>query len=200
MRIRYTNTTLSVRLHDGRQQRDRVGVVVAAHERRNANHRQAPVLQLRVTLAGESLRRQLGGEAERVPQERDLARRAAGHVVRLHGRLAQELQDANDAEDLELAVLRRGVPRGVAHAAQALEGDALRGGDVAREQGAARRGPRPAGDSRHGNARVLELSSAVPGEGLSRRDLGEAHRVEDLAAGLDTDTLHVGDAHTRGHR
>ena len=152
--------------------------------------------------------------------------------MRLHGRLAQKLKDANDAEDLELAVLRRGVPRGVANAAQALEGDTLGRGDVAREQGAARRGPRPAGDGRlsegwcecdwqnygraaapllasaspssrvlreqwiqawwcahHGNARVLELSSAVPGEGLSGGNLGEAHRVEDLAAGLDTHTL-----------
>jgi len=187
-------------LHAGRQERDGVGDEVARHERGDADHREAPVLQLGIALASQRLRRQLRGEAQRIPEQRDLARRATRHVVRLHRGLAQQLKNADDAQDLELAVLRDGVPRGVAHAAQALECDALRRRQVAREERAARGHPRPARDGRHRDARVLELSSAVPGEGLSGGNLGEAQRVEDLAAGLDAHTLHVSDAHAQRRR
>merc|ERR1719198_2874943 len=147
-------------------QRDRVGDEVARDERRNADHREAAVLELGRALARQLLRRELGREAERVPEQRDLAGRAARHVVRLHRRLAQQLQDANHAQDLELAVLRHSVPRGVARRRQAGEGDALRRREVAREGRAARRDVAPARRGRHGDAPVLELSGAVPGERL----------------------------------
>ena len=71
---------------------------------------------------------------------------AVHHVVRLDCRLAEDLEQPHDAEDLRLAVLRRRVPRGVSVAAEGLEGDALLHRDVAREERAARRDPRPASD------------------------------------------------------
>jgi len=101
----------------------------------------------------------------------------------------------NHAEDLELARLGHRRPRGVAVAAERLEGDALLHRQVPREQGTARRDPRPASDGSHRDARVLQLSGAVPGEGLGGRNLREAHRVKDLAAGLGASALHIGDAH-----
>ena len=116
---------------------------------------------------------------------------AVHHVVRLDCRLAEDLEQPHDAEDLRLAVLRRRVPRGVSVAAEGLEGDALLHRDVAREERAARRDPRPAGDSRHRNARVLQLGGAEPGEGLLRGEarVGEAKGVEDLAASLGASAL-----------
>ena len=145
----------------------------------------APVLELGSALARQGLRRERLGEAQRIPQERDLAGRAARHhVVGLDGRLTEQLEDANDAEDLELAALRHGVPRSVARATERLEGDTLVNRKVAREKGAARRNPRPASGSSHGDARVLELASAEPGERLIATQGGEAPRVEHLPAGL----------------
>mmetsp|Transcript_55856 Transcript_55856/g.153598 ORF Transcript_55856/g.153598 Transcript_55856/m.153598 type:complete len:225 (-) Transcript_55856:27-701(-) len=182
-----------------RQQRDRVRDEVRGDERHHTDHREAAVLQLGRALAGKRLRRQTLGETKRIPQQRDLARRATHHVVRLDRRLTQPLEDADDADDLELASIRHSIPRRVAiRAAQAGESDALLDGQVAREQRATRRNPRPAGDGSHGDARVLQLSRAVPGEGLLRGNLGEANGVEHLAARLRASALHVGDAHLQG--
>ena len=95
------------RLALGGEQRDRIRDEVRRDERHDADHRKAAVLELGGALASERLLRERLGEAKRVPEERDLARGAARHVVRLDRRLAEELQDANDAKDLELAVGRR---------------------------------------------------------------------------------------------
>merc|ERR1719331_751447 len=57
-----------------RQQRHRARDVVGRDERHDANHGEAAVLELGSALAGESLRRELGREAQWIPQERDLAR------------------------------------------------------------------------------------------------------------------------------
>jgi len=124
------------------------------------------VLKLADSLLRQRLGREARGEAERVPQQRDLARGAASHVVRLDGRLLKELEDADDAENLELARFRHGVPRGVALAAERLEGDALLDREVAREERAARRHPRPAGDSglrQRARARVSTTAAGARG-------------------------------------
>ena len=111
-----------------------------------------------------------------------------------------DVADANDADDLELARIGHGVPRGVAVAAQRLEGDALLDGQVAREERAARRHVRPAGGRRHRDAAVLQLRRAVPGERLLRGDLGESHRVEDLAARLRAGALPARERERREQR
>merc|ERR1719378_1012551 len=97
-------------------------------EAEDAEHREAAVVHLgeqRLLLA---LGRELGGEAEGVPQverhrvrelvleRREVARLAAAHVVLLavgaerEARLREELEEADRAEDLELGRRRERVP------------------------------------------------------------------------------------------
>mmetsp|Transcript_48397 Transcript_48397/g.109039 ORF Transcript_48397/g.109039 Transcript_48397/m.109039 type:complete len:225 (-) Transcript_48397:40-714(-) len=182
------------RLNYFRQQRNGTGVKMGGDQRHHADHGEAPVLELRVALAGELLGREALGEAKRIPQE-DLARRATLRVVGLGGGLLKPFQHADDANNLGFASIRHGIPRGVAIAAQALESDALLNGQVSREERTAGRDVGPAGDSSHGDTRVLQLASAVPRKRLLRCDLAQAHRIEHLATCLGAGALHVRHAH-----
>ena len=112
--------------------------------------------------------------------------------------LVMEFNEASEQEHLGLAPARDGIP-----GLEALGGDGGKvdaGGELAGEAEAGADGP-PADEGGHGNAAVLDLGVAEPGDGLVRSEVGEAEGIPLLAeldgVGLGEDGL-AGHAGVRG--
>ena len=112
-------------------------------------------------------------------------------------RLREGLNGANDEDDLQLSNGGKSLPRGEGLTAKGAEGGTIKRHESLRrgEEVAARCDPSDAGTSSHGNAAVLELGGAVPGEGALGGTVREAQRVEDLVARLRAHALHGLDTH-----
>lgn len=107
--------------------------------------------------------------------------------------LVMEFNEASEKEHLGLAPARDGIP-----GLEALGGDGGKveaSGELAGEAEAGADGP-PADEGGHGNAAVLDLGVAEPGDGLVRSEVGEAEGIPLLA---ELDAVGLGEDGLAGH-
>mmetsp|Transcript_6653 Transcript_6653/g.18579 ORF Transcript_6653/g.18579 Transcript_6653/m.18579 type:complete len:277 (+) Transcript_6653:511-1341(+) len=163
-----------------------------------ANHCQSAVLDLDGATTSKLFGSLLGGEAKGIVESGDhvLSRNTATEVVLSSARveeLVMELNEASEKEHLGLAPAGDGIPGLEALGRDG--GEINAGGELAGKAEAGADGP-PADEGGHGDAAVLDLGVAEPGDGLVRSEVGEAEGIPLLA---ELDGVGLGEDRLAGH-